>query len=177
MYDWSSNKYWSHEIRLVRDNQTTQSKTRMGHTWKDFGKLNSVFKWLVWRSKVFNKCVLPVLTFRADTKEEKYEQTRIIYTAMKRSLLLITLRDTTPNKEIWKITGVLDAIRRLITIKWNWAGHVARRTKAQWTRIILEWRSSQEAHRIEQRTTTNHMDRWNKTHLRDREEVSLLTVV
>jgi len=35
---------------------------------------------------------------------------------------------------------VVDAVEKIATLKWNWAGHIARRTDDRWTKKILEWR-------------------------------------
>ncbi|GJQ77305.1 hypothetical protein Trydic_g20725 [Trypoxylus dichotomus] len=40
-----------------------------------------------------------------------------------------------------------DAIRTILHLKWNWAGHVARLTDGRWTKRILQWRPRSEAYR------------------------------
>ena len=38
-----------------------------------------------------------------------------------------------------KRTGVTDIAQRVGTLKWRWAGHIARRTDDRWGRKVLEW--------------------------------------
>jgi hypothetical protein len=38
------------------------------------------------------------------------------------------------------ITKVTDIARRISMLKWQWAGHISRRTDNHWGKRILEWR-------------------------------------
>ncbi|KAL0860164.1 hypothetical protein ABMA27_010471 [Loxostege sticticalis] len=42
--------------------------------------------------------------------------------------------------EIRRRTKVTDIARRIANLKWQWAGHIARRTDGRWGRKVLEWR-------------------------------------
>lgn len=67
---WPSYKYLGHEIRINRDNQTQELLTRIGLTWVAFGNLRHMFKSdiaICLKRKVFNQCVLLVLTYGAKT--------------------------------------------------------------------------------------------------------------
>jgi hypothetical protein len=44
------------------------------------------------------------------------------------------------NDEIRKRTKVADIERRIAILKWQWAGHIARRTDGRWGGKVLEWR-------------------------------------
>ncbi|CAG9131832.1 unnamed protein product [Plutella xylostella] len=44
------------------------------------------------------------------------------------------------NEEIRRRTKVTDIAKRISTLKWQWAGHVARRADDRWSRKVLEWR-------------------------------------
>ena len=55
-------------------------------------------------------------------------------------MLGVFLRDKIRNEEIRRRTGVTDIARRISLLKWQWAGHVARRTDNRWGRKVLEWR-------------------------------------
>ena len=62
--------YLGHEIRLGRDNQTCEIYRRIGLAWAAFGRLRGVFKGdisISLKSKVFDQCVLSVLTYGAET--------------------------------------------------------------------------------------------------------------
>jgi hypothetical protein len=60
--------------------------------------------------------------------------------AMERVILGISLRDRIRNDEIRKRTKVTDIARRIADLKWQWAGHIARRTDSRWGGKVLEWR-------------------------------------
>jgi hypothetical protein len=60
--------------------------------------------------------------------------------AMERAMLGVFLRDRIRNDEIRKRTKVTDIARRIADLKWQWAGHIARRTDGRWGGKVLEWR-------------------------------------
>lgn len=157
-------KYLGHEICIGKDNQTTELNRRIRLTWVAFGKLNHVFKSdlpMCLKRKTFNQCILPVLTYGAETltlTRRTIHKIRVAQRAMERSMLGISLRDRVPNHEIRRRTRVVDAIERITTLKWNWAGHVARLTDNRWTRRILEWRPRREAYRNRGRPPTRWTD-------------------
>src|SRR6202012_467856 len=62
--------YLGHKLKLCLDNQTDEEKRRIGLGWAAFGKLRLIFKSKMNNSlkrKVFDSCVLPVLTYGAET--------------------------------------------------------------------------------------------------------------
>ncbi|PZC82838.1 hypothetical protein B5X24_HaOG209623 [Helicoverpa armigera] len=44
------------------------------------------------------------------------------------------------NEEIRRRTKVTDIAHRISKLKWQWAGHIARRANGRWGRKVLEWR-------------------------------------
>ena len=60
--------------------------------------------------------------------------------AMERAMLGVSLRDRIRNEEIRRRTKVTDIALRISKLKWQWAGHIARRTDGRWGRKVLEWR-------------------------------------
>lgn len=160
----SSYKYLGHEISIGRDNQTWEIKRRIGLTWGAFGKLRHIFKSnipICLKRKVFDQCVLPVLTYGAETltlTKQTVNKIRIAQRKMERSMLGLSLRDRIPNNQLRQMTGVTDAIVRITNLKWNWAGHVARFADGRWTKKILEWRPRQDAHRSRGRPPTRWSD-------------------
>jgi hypothetical protein len=60
--------------------------------------------------------------------------------AMERAMLEVSLRDRIRNDEIRKRTQVTDIARGIADLKWQWAGHFARRTDGRWGGKVLEWR-------------------------------------
>ncbi|CAH2227491.1 jg9312 [Pararge aegeria aegeria] len=43
------------------------------------------------------------------------------------------------NEEIRRRTRVTDIAQRVAKLKWQWAGHIARRTDGRWGSKVLEW--------------------------------------
>lgn len=138
--------YLGHEIRISRDNQTCELSRRTNLAWAAFGKLRDVLKGdlpICLKRKVFNQCVLPVMTYGAETltlttvSANKLKRTQ---RKMERSMLGVSLRDHIRNEEIRQRTGVTDVIARIARLKWNWAGHLARLTDGRWSKRLLEWR-------------------------------------
>jgi hypothetical protein len=60
--------------------------------------------------------------------------------AMERAMFGVSLRDRIRKDEIRKRTKVTDIARRIADLKWQWAGHIARRTDGRWGGKVLEWR-------------------------------------
>ncbi|KAI8425468.1 hypothetical protein MSG28_007213 [Choristoneura fumiferana] len=52
----------------------------------------------------------------------------------------VSLRDRIRNEKIRRRTRVTDIAKRISSLKWQWAGHIARRTDGRWGRKVLEWR-------------------------------------
>ena len=139
-------KYLGHEIQIARDNQTTELQRRITLAWAAYGALSDIFKSSIpnhLKKKTFDQCILPVMTYGAETlslTQATATKLRVAQRRMERSMLGLTLRDRVRNEEIRRRTGVTDVIERIAWLKWNWAGHVARMTDGRWTRKVIEWR-------------------------------------
>ncbi|CAH2237348.1 jg12062 [Pararge aegeria aegeria] len=55
-------------------------------------------------------------------------------------MLGVSLRDQIRNEEIRRRTRLTDKAQRVAKLKWQWAGHLARRTDGRWGLKVLEWR-------------------------------------
>ena len=136
--------YLGHNLKLGLGNQTAEVRRRVGQGWAAFGKLSYIFKSKMNNSlkrKVFDKCVLPVLTYGAETlTKASTKNLRVVQRAMERGMLGIALRDKRTNKWIRQQTKVVDVAARIASLKWNWAGHIARMTDDRWTKQIIQWR-------------------------------------
>ncbi|KAI8441130.1 hypothetical protein MSG28_009382 [Choristoneura fumiferana] len=75
--------------------------------------------------------------------------------AMERAMLGVSLRDRIRNEEIRRRTRVTDIAKRISSLKWQWAGHIARRADGRWGRKVLEWRP-----RIGKRSVGRPPTRW-----------------
>lgn len=139
--------YLGHLIKLGKENQNAEVKRRIRMTWAASGKLSSVIKNndipINLKSKVFNTCILPVLTYGMETMAltvKSANRLKITQRAIERTMLGIHLRDHIRNEEIRSKTKVKDVMERIATLKWSWVGHVARQDDTKWTKQILNWR-------------------------------------
>lgn len=119
---------------LGKANKDVEIERRRRLGWAAFGKLAKILKNrripLHLRVKVFDQCILPVLTYGAQTwtfTKQTVTKLQVTQRAMERSMLGISLRDRIRNEEIRQITKVTDVIDRAARLKWDYAGHVARR--------------------------------------------------
>ncbi|NP_001121193.1 phosphatidylinositol 3-kinase 60 [Bombyx mori] len=65
---------------------------------------------------------------------------KVTQRAMERAMLGVSLGDQIRNEEIRRKTMVTDIAQRIVTLKWQWTGHIARRTDGRWGQKVLEWR-------------------------------------
>ncbi|CAH2211469.1 jg22874 [Pararge aegeria aegeria] len=80
---------------------------------------------------------------------------RVTQRAMERAMLGVSLRDQIRNEEIRRRTRVTNIAQRVAKLKWQWAGHIARRTDGRWGLKVLEWRS-----RTGNRSACRPLTRW-----------------
>ena len=138
--------YLGHKLKLGLENQTAEISRRIGLSWAAFGKLRHIFKNKINNSlkrKVFDACVLPVLTYGAETltlTKASENKLKVAQRAMESSMLGISLRDKMTNQWILQQTKIVDVMERIASLKWNWAGHIARMTDDRWTKTIMDWR-------------------------------------
>lgn len=110
------------------------------------------------RAKLYNTCVLPVLTYGIETMTftkrimQKFKTTQ---RAMERKMMGISLKDKVPNKKIREVTRVADVAEKATRLKWRWAGHVVRSVDEKWSKRILDWRP-----RLGRRSVGRPQARW-----------------
>ncbi|KAG7308870.1 hypothetical protein JYU34_006132 [Plutella xylostella] len=137
--------YLGHCLSFGRESQVKEITRRIQLGWAAFSKLDDVLKSKIpqcLKTKVFNQCVLPTLTYGAETwtlTKETVHRIRVAQRAMERAMLGISLRDRIPNVVIRKRTKVFDVGMRVAELKWEWAGHLARREDGRWTKAVTEW--------------------------------------
>ncbi|KAG6461226.1 hypothetical protein O3G_MSEX012494 [Manduca sexta] len=67
-------------------------------------------------------------------------QLKVAQRAMERAMLGVSLKDKLRNEVIRQRTNVTDIAHRISKLKWQWAGHICRRTDNRWGKRVLEWR-------------------------------------
>ncbi|XP_072931484.1 uncharacterized protein [Epargyreus clarus] len=127
--------YLGQTIQMGKSNFERKVTRRIQPGWAAFGKLRSIF------SSKIPQCL----------KSKLFEQCR----AMERAMLGISLRDMIRNDEIRRRTNLTDIAFKISRLKWQWAGHIARRTDNRWGRKVLEWRP-----RVGKRSTGRPPTKW-----------------
>ena len=121
-------------------------KRRIGQGWSAFCKLDNIMRDknvpMRLKRKVFNECILPVMTYGCETWSLSNTQLEKLVTTqrkMERIMIGVTLKDRKSTEWIRKQSGLTDIIRSIRESKHRWAGHVARRRDNRWTIRITEW--------------------------------------
>lgn len=154
--------YLGHMIKLGKENQTAEVNRRVRMTWAATGKLGMILKNhnipINLKRKVFNACILPVMTYGMETMTltiKSANKLRTTQRAIERLMLGISLRDHNRNEQIRRKTKVEDVMKAIATMKWRWVGHVARQEKSRWTKHVTQWRP-----RLHKRSVGRPQRRW-----------------
>ncbi|CAG4970122.1 unnamed protein product [Colias eurytheme] len=90
-----------------------------------------------------NSCLLPCLTYACQTwKFNNNVRNKIItcQRGMERSMLNIRKIQKIRHTQIRQITNAKDGLAQALTLKWKWAGHVARLQDQRWTKKVTAWK-------------------------------------
>ena len=151
---------------------------RIKSSWRAFWKLRAYTKIdLKLRMRLFNMCVLPVLTYASDTwtlTTRSNQRLRTTQLAMLRRILRISRRDHIQNCNIFKKCDTVPVDKLIKRRKWKWAGHVARRSDDRWTTSVTSWWPRESGKRSRGRQKKRWKDDFKKSakdwwqHARDR---------
>ncbi|CAH2261736.1 jg7601, partial [Pararge aegeria aegeria] len=138
------NLYPSRELmdQAFKDLTAFLNWSKMGIIYEDYGfaskspigKLRQVFNSPIpqcLKTKVFNECILPVMTYGAKTwtlTVDLIQKFKVVQRAMEQAMLGISLRDKIRNNEIRRRTKVTDIAQRISKL----AGHVCRKPEGRW---------------------------------------------
>lgn len=138
-------KYLGQTVKMY-NNTREEVLIRIRAGWSCFGRYKSILcdnkLPMTLKRRVYNQCVLPTMTYGAETwTTTKYleQKLRTAQRAMERKMLHITLRDKIKNSEIRDKTKVIDIMDKIKEAKWRWAGHLARQQDNRWTKRVTEW--------------------------------------
>lgn len=133
------------QIISLKDLTSKEVERRIGNAWKRFWSLREIFKnketSMAIKRKLFNICIVPVLTYGCQTWSLTKAQTKKLETcqnAMNRSMMGKKLSDkmrTTTIKKYTKTNNVTVIIKKL---KWKWAGHTVR-GQEKWSKTLMNW--------------------------------------
>ncbi|XP_045782789.1 histone-lysine N-methyltransferase PRDM9-like [Maniola jurtina] len=123
--------YLGKTISFKSSTQGDELNKRISNAWKRYWSLKYIFKnkkiSLSTKSKVFNTCILPILSYGAQTwapNKEEIKKVKIAQRKMERSILGVRLVDKFRNEYLRNRTKLIDVIRQARKLKWKWAGHV-----------------------------------------------------
>ncbi|KAJ0175113.1 hypothetical protein K1T71_009254 [Dendrolimus kikuchii] len=128
--------YLGQNIQVGRHNFEGEANRRIQLGWAAFGKLRQVFSSTIpqcLKTKVFEQCTWTLTAGLV----HKFQ---VAQRAMERAMLGVSLMDKIRNEDIRKRTKVTDIARKISKLKWQWAGHICRRTDGRWSKRVLEWR-------------------------------------
>ncbi|CAF4888459.1 unnamed protein product [Pieris macdunnoughi] len=138
--------YLGKQISLHNSNdQEVERRTQL--TWNKYWALKDIFKISMpvkIKTKVLNSCLIPCLTYACQTwKFNKKTKDKIItcQRGIERSMLNIRKVQKIRHTKIRNTTK--DGLEHAQSLKWRWAGHVARLRDKRWTKTVTIWAGPQ----------------------------------
>jgi len=132
---------------ISMQNQTQKEiNRRISITWKKFWTLKHILKGpfsYYHKSLIFNSCILPTLTYGAQTwacTKNDYKRIATTQNAIERAMLGVKLKDKihmTKIKQKFRVN--VNAKINIKRQKWKWAGHVARMKDDRWAKKLTFW--------------------------------------
>ena len=105
---------------------------RIALGWPAFGRANLVLTKklpMSLKRKVYNQCILPVMTYGSETWNLAKKQTMKLRTTQRsheKKMLGITWKHKETAKWIREQTKLQDNVKTLKMLKWNWGGNIMR---------------------------------------------------
>lgn len=133
--------------QLITQNDPMQKEVerRIINGWKKYWSLREAMKdkelHINLKSKLFNTCVLPVLTYGCQSwslNKRTLNKLATCQYAMERSMLNIKKSDRLKNIVIRNKTKTSDVINKIKRLKWRWAGHLVR-GHDKWSKRVTWW--------------------------------------
>uniref|UniRef100_A0A2A4J025 Reverse transcriptase domain-containing protein n=1 Tax=Heliothis virescens TaxID=7102 RepID=A0A2A4J025_HELVI len=136
------------QIISPQDLSNKEIDRRIGNAWKQYWSFKEAMKnketSISIKRKLFNTCILPVLTYGCQSwalNQTHYRKLETCQNAMERSMVGKRLSDKIRTSTIRKYTKIKDVTVTIRKLKWKWAGHTVRGTD-KWSKTILFWFTS-----------------------------------
>lgn len=133
------------QLIAMNDQMQQEIERRIANSWKRFWSLKDIMKSkdysIAVKRKLFNTCILPILTYGSQTWATTVKTTQKLVScqrSMERSILGYTRRDKKKATDLRKITKWEDAKSKIKRLKWTWTGHTIRGT-IKWAKLLTEW--------------------------------------
>jgi hypothetical protein len=136
--------YLGQEINAKGDFNGEISR-RIQLSWAAFNKFRNLFISrlpLCLKKKLFNQCILPVMTYGCQTwvlTKAQLRRLQVTQRKMERLMLGVTLLDKIRNSSIRKKTKITDVAVYCKALKWDFAWKVAN-SDEKWAADILNWK-------------------------------------
>lgn len=123
-----------------------ETQNRVDIAWKRYWSLKEITKNqsipMKLKSKVFNSCILPTMTYGCQTWAPTLQNTKKLQTcqhSMERSMLNVKRRDKVNLNVIRLKTKTIDVSYTIKKLKLKWAGHLIRNKTNKWAKQVAEW--------------------------------------
>ncbi|CAG9133292.1 unnamed protein product [Plutella xylostella] len=133
------------QIASFENRQDKEIDRRIENAWKSFWSMKSLMKGnlpLSLKRKLIDMCILPVLTYGAQTwslTESQKSKLKVCQRAMERSILGVKRTDRIRNTDLRSKTQIADVGAKTAKLKWDWAGHVCRMQPERWAKNATKW--------------------------------------
>ena len=133
--------------QLITQQESKQKEVarRITNGWKRYWGLKEAMKdkelHICFKSRLFNTCILPVLTYGCQSWTLTQEMTSKLATcqhSMERSMLNVKKFDRLKNDVIRNKTKAIDITVNIRRLKWRWAGHMLR-GQDKWSKRVTVW--------------------------------------
>lgn len=164
------------------DQTSREMETRIGNAWKRYWTFKEIMKnkemSILIKRKLYNACVLPVLTYGCQTWALTKAHTRkleVCQRSMERSMMSIRKSEKIRNTIIRNITKIENVTYTIRKQKWRWAGHILRGPE-KWSKMVMNWyprdrkrKRGRQFRRWEDEVKATAGSTWSRT-AREREE-------
>jgi len=92
--------------------------------------------------KILNNCIIPSLTYGAQTwalTKDLRSKIQSTQNRMVRSIMGVKWSDRISNIDLYKKAKIEKVGKRIMGLKFGYAGHLLRKNEFNWTRQILDW--------------------------------------
>uniref|UniRef100_A0A4P6D9I7 Putative endonuclease-reverse transcriptase panstrongylus megistus n=1 Tax=Rhodnius prolixus TaxID=13249 RepID=A0A4P6D9I7_RHOPR len=126
-----------------RTNKEIQRRLALG--WQKYWSLKDIMKGnfgIAAKKHIFESCILPVVSYGCQTWSLTAAEKRKINVwqhSVERSMTGIKKIYKIRCTEIRKKTGLRDALLTINKLKWDWTGHLMRKTDERWSLTATEW--------------------------------------
>lgn len=136
--------YLGHLITFKKCTET-EIERRTKSTWNKYWAMKEIFKNklpIKLKTKAMEMCLLPCLTYACQTwalTKKSLDRIRVCQRGIERSYTGHKLKDKIKNSVIREKTKAQDATRKILHLKWKWAGHVQRMAEDRWSKTVTNW--------------------------------------